>query len=110
MFIFGANFTIDILQEENDWLEIAGVDYSPPSGVSPRSHRRGRIIRLEREHLYGLIEVEPLPFVCYSASDGIKIENLDTGKTAFFCGGTCTNLFSCRYINDGVGHQQFSTD
>lgn len=37
------------------------------------------MIRLDREHLYGLLEVEPLQFTCQCASEGIRLENLETG-------------------------------
>lgn len=55
-----------------------GIEYAKSlnSVVSPR---KGKMIRLDREHLYGLLEVEPLQFTCQCSSEGIRLENLETG-------------------------------
>uniref|UniRef100_A0A914XHT9 UBC core domain-containing protein n=1 Tax=Plectus sambesii TaxID=2011161 RepID=A0A914XHT9_9BILA len=98
----------ELSQDEMDWAEMLNVSvgdnqiatsssmtassYNPYSATAAINPFTGAVVPqmgigrkqrqrylLGREHLCGLLEVEPLTFSCQSASDNVRVENLETG-------------------------------
>ncbi len=70
-----------LFEGELDWRELLNVDtVEADAGVTQTvKSAKGQRSVLTREHLHGLLEVEPLSFSCQTASDGVRVENLETG-------------------------------
>ncbi len=55
--------------------------YAAAAALAPlRLSRSKKHKLLSREHLCGLLDVQPLSFVCHCGSDGLRVEDLETGN------------------------------
>ncbi|OWF45700.1 baculoviral IAP repeat-containing protein 6-like isoform X2 [Mizuhopecten yessoensis] len=61
-----------LVADEMDFYDL----FNPPSEKSSKAQ-----LEYARSSIFGLLEVEPLHFICHSTSDGTKMERLDTSAT-----------------------------
>ena len=60
--------------DEVDLRDLLSINASEKTGRSQMNHIQ--------QHTCGLLEVEPLHFVCHATSDGTRMERMDAGQSA----------------------------
>ncbi len=68
--------TVSACQDEPDLRDLMLLGTTSEKGIGKSANNSGA---QAMRHVCGLLEVEPLHFICHATSDGTRMERMDTG-------------------------------
>ena len=73
-----AMHTMPSLYDDQDFRDLISINSQEKTGIMPMNKKNEHLH--SNKYVFGLLEVEPLHFVCHSTSDGTRVERMDAGK------------------------------